>query len=194
MDYVDSFIKSIKPIAPLSDKEIGLISSNLEYREYQKHDFLTEAGNVENYVYYLIEGIARNYCLNDGNDISLDFFLPGNFTNSYTSFLTRQASTVNVQALTDLKTLRIHFNSLQFLYESSLAVNKLGRAITESLYIKRTKRELSFITKTARERYEDLLHEHPEFIQNIPQKYLSTFIGVTPEALSRLRKSSRTRH
>jgi CRP-like cAMP-binding protein len=134
----------------------------------------------------------RNYCLKDGSDVSLDFFFTGEFTNAYISFLTREKSILNVQAMIDTKVLRIHFNDVQLLYEDSLAFNKLGRMISEQLYIKRTLREVSFITMSASERYYDLMTRHPELIQQIPQKYLSTFLGISPETLSRLRSRKRT--
>jgi CRP/FNR family transcriptional regulator, anaerobic regulatory protein len=108
------------------------------------------------------------------------------------SFLTREKSIVSVQALTDVMTVRIHYDNIQILYASSLAFSTIGRMLTEGQYIKRTKRELAFITKTPRERYEDVSREHPEMIRHIPQKYLSTFLGISPETLSRLRRALST--
>ena len=191
MNCVNEFFNALNKITKVSYSEISTVAPKLELKEFKRREHLLEEGNVENYVYYIVEGVIRNYCTKDGDDISLDFFFPGNFTNSYMSFLTREKSIVSVQALTDVKTLRIHYDNIQILYASSLAFNTIGRILTEGQYIKRTKRELAFITKTARERYEDVRREHPEMIQHIPQKYLSTFLGISPETLSRLRSRSR---
>jgi CRP/FNR family transcriptional regulator, anaerobic regulatory protein len=191
MNCVNEFFNALNKITKVSHSEISIVVPMLELKEFKKRAHLLEEGNVENYVYYVVEGIIRNYCSKDGDEISLDFFFAGNFTNSYMSFLTREKSIVSVQALTDVKIVRIHYDNLQILYASSLAFSAIGRILTEGQYIKRTKRELSFITKTARERYEDVRRENPELIQNIPQKYLSTFLGISPETLSRLRSSDR---
>ena len=191
MNCVNEFFNALKKITKVSDSEISAIVPKLELKEFKRREHLLEEGNVENYVYYIVEGVIRNYCTKDGDDISLDFFFTGNFTNSYMSFLTREKSIVSVQALTDVKTVRIHYDNIQILYASSLAFSTIGRMLTEGQYIKRTKRELAFITKTARERYEDVRREHPELIQHIPQKYLSTFLGISPETLSRLRSPDR---
>ena len=187
MNYVNDFFNTLNKIVKLSESEISAVVPKLEFKEFKRREHLLEQGNVENYVYYIIEGAVRNYCTKDGDDISLDFFFTGNFTNSYMSFLTREKSIVGVQAMTDVKTIRIHYDNLQILYASSLAFSTIGRILTEGQYIKRTKRELAFITKKARERYEDVRREHPEWLQHIPQKYLSTFLGISPETLSRLR-------
>jgi hypothetical protein len=88
--------------------------------------------------------------------------------------------------------LRIHYDVLQNLYTSSLAINKIGRKITELLYIRRTKHDFALVTKSARERYADLVSYQPDLIKSIPQKYLSSYLGIKPESLSRLR--SRYKH
>ena len=192
MQQLDSFFRSVDKIATISDEERSALVPMLHYCEYSRNQVILSEGQVENHVYFLVEGIVRNYCLKDGDDISLDFFFPGDFTNSYMSFLTRQKSTVTVEALSNTRAIRIRYDDLQQLYKSSITFNKIGRVISEQLYIKRTMRELSFITMSAGERYEDLSNRHPELIQSIPQKYLSTFLGVSPETLSRLRNSRRS--
>jgi CRP/FNR family transcriptional regulator, anaerobic regulatory protein len=191
MHGLDALLKSVARLAEFNDAELKTLVSKLEYREQRKNDLILAEGQIENHVYFIVEGTVRNYCLKDGDDVSLDFFFPGDFTNSYMSFLTRQKSIVNVEAMTEAKLLRLSYNDLQSLYTTSLSFNKLGRIISEQLYIKRTMQQLSFITMTASGRYEDLLLRHPGLVQQIPQKYLSTFLGISPETLSRLRSLKR---
>jgi CRP/FNR family transcriptional regulator, anaerobic regulatory protein len=192
MNGLNGLLESVNKIARLNNDEIAALARRLHHCEFKKGQIILTEGQIENYVYYIVEGVMRNYCLKDGSDVSLDFFFTGEFTNAYISFLTREKSILNVQAMIDTKVLRIHFNDVQLLYEDSLAFNKLGRMISEQLYIKRTLREVSFITMSASERYYDLMTRHPELIQQIPQKYLSTFLGISPETLSRLRSRKRT--
>lgn len=191
MNDLNGLLQTINKIARLNVEEIQTLATRLNFCQFKKGELILAEGHVENYVYYIVDGIIRNYCVKDGSDVSLDFFFTGEFTNAFMSFLTRQKSIVNVEAMTDTKVLRIHFNDLQQLYEGSLAFNKIGRIISEQLYIKRTMREVSLITMSASERYNDLMARHPDLIQQIQQKYLSTFLGISPETLSRLR-SKRT--
>jgi CRP-like cAMP-binding protein len=184
-------LSRLNQVSELQQDEINSVTPSFSFREYKKHDHLTRSGEIENYAYFIAEGCVRNYCVHNGIDYSLDFFFNAEFANSYMSFLTRQASIVDVECLTEVSALRIHYNALQKLYESSLVLNKIGRQITELLYIRRTKQDLALITKSAHERYYNLMTEQPELINNIPQKYLSTYLGITPETLSRLRNRDR---
>ena len=189
MKATNPLIEALTKIVPLNQHEIQFVISNSEHREYKKGEHLTNEGQVENYVYFILQGGVRNYWVQDGEELCIDFFFEGSFTNSFMSFLLREKSVVSVQALSDTKVERVHVNHIQQLYKDSLNFNKLGRLIAESLYIRRTKRELSLITHSARERYDFLLADNPEFVQRVPLKYLATFLGINPETLSRIRRA-----
>jgi CRP-like cAMP-binding protein len=193
MENFNLFIESIRDIVPLNDAEVETLASVAKFKEYKKDDYLTREGETENYIYFILDGAIRNYCLNRGEEFSLDFFFSGSFTNSFMSFLLREKSIVNVQALVETKVIRIHYDEVTKLYAQSLNFNKLGRIVTESLYVKRTRRELSFITQTAKERYETLLSGNQELINRLPQKYLASFLGIKAESLSRIRKPPKKR-
>jgi CRP/FNR family transcriptional regulator, anaerobic regulatory protein len=189
MSPCESFIESIGKIVPIGEKEKSAITPSLIYKEYNKDEHLTIQGETENYLYYIVDGCIRNYAIHDGQEYSLDFYFGGSFTTSYMSFLLREPSTVSVQALIPSKVLRIHYSDVQRLYSKFQNLEKLGRIITESLYIRRTKREFSFITETARQRYLSLIKNHSQILQNIPQKHIASYLGIKAESLSRIRAS-----
>lgn len=83
---------------------------------------------------------------------------------------------------------RISHADLQFIYEQTQSGDKLGRLATESLFITAAERKIDLLTQTAEELYLRLLQEHKQLIQYIPLKYLASYIGITPQALSRIRK------
>jgi CRP/FNR family transcriptional regulator, anaerobic regulatory protein len=187
MRIFDTFIEAINKIVSLPETEIQRILPLLNYKEYKKEEHLTTQGETESYIYFILEGGVRNYYLFEGEEYSFDFHLAGSFANSYMSFLLQEPSTINVQALFATKTIRLHYTDVMRLYKESFTFNTLGRIITESLYIRRTKRELSFITQSAKERYETLLSRNPELVQQIPQKYIASYLGIKAESLSRIR-------
>jgi CRP-like cAMP-binding protein len=78
---------------------------------------------------------------------------------------------------------------MQKAYSHSLLANKLGRMAAEFYYIRKTQREKDFLTKSASERYLDLLHGRPELVQQIPIQMIAKYLGVTAESLSRIRKA-----
>ena len=74
------------------------------------------------------------------------------------------------------------------LYEMSSRGERIGRLMAEMLYIRRTKREIALLTKSATERYKLLLKQHPNLVQEISVKHLASYLGIQPESLSRIRK------
>jgi len=82
----------------------------------------------------------------------------------------------------------LDFGSLQEIYEKTEIGHFIGRKASEELFLKKSKREISLLKHSAEERYYRLFDERPELIQFIPLKYIASYIGVTPQALSRIRK------
>jgi CRP-like cAMP-binding protein len=76
---------------------------------------------------------------------------------------------------------------MQSLYRNSPTANQLGRLMAESLYIRKTQRELDLLTKTAEERYKDLLEKGKTIMEEIPVNKIARYLGIHPESLSRIR-------
>lgn len=83
---------------------------------------------------------------------------------------------------------RISFDDLQELYGSTSIGQIHGRKAAEQLYMMKVNREIALLTQKPEERYKALLESLPFYLQRIPQKYLASYIGITPQALSRIRK------
>lgn len=155
-----------------------------------KHTILTDYGQVERKAYFLLKGIAKiSMIRQDGEERVLEFFFPGQFFSAYSSFLNQKPSDVQVKVLTEAHVQVLTHESMQAAYAHSLLANKLGRLAAEFYYIRKTQREKDFLTKTASERYLDLLHGRPELVQQIPIQMIAKYLGVTAESLSRIRKA-----
>ena len=84
--------------------------------------------------------------------------------------------------------LSISYNDLQEIYKTTQIGNLIGRFSSEKLYLIKSKREQSLLNESAKERYLNLFKERPKLIKKIPLKFIASYIGVTPQALSRIRK------
>ena len=122
------------------------------------------------------------------NDLTFTFAFNNSFVSAYDSFLTRKPSTYHIETLTKTTLWRLKYTDLQTIYRETGIGNLIGRYASEELFIKKSKRELSFLNETAGQRYQNLFIEQPHLIQHIPLKYIASYIGVTPQALSRIRK------
>ena len=157
-------------------------------KQIPKRTYLTRFDQVERCAYFLREGIVKIGMIRDGEDRIVEFFFPGSFFSSYTSFLTQLPSDVEVECLTDCEVEVIRYDDLQSAYKDSLLANRFGRMVTEQYYIQKTEREKGFLTKSAPERYQELLMRRPELVQQIPVKMIAQYLGIQPESLSRIRK------
>lgn len=137
---------------------------------------------------FIESGTVRFFIPGVENDLTFVFAFDGWFVSAYDSFITRQSATYEVETLTETKLYRISYDNLQVVYRETSFGNLIGRMASEYLFLYKTQRELSLLQKSAQERYLDLLTEQPHLIKNIPLKYLASYIGITPQALSRIRK------
>lgn len=172
----------------LTDRDWEIFSSKLVRQEFPKKTVLLETGEIENYLSFITKGTIRFYIPKEDNDFTFSFAFENNFVSAYDSFLTRSPSIYQVQALTDTVVWRVSYDDLQGIYKQTIIGNEIGRQASESLFLIKTKRELSLLTKSAEDRYMSLFSEQPHLIREIPLKYIASYIGVTPQALSRIRK------
>lgn len=155
---------------------------------YRKNDFLIKTGQVEKYIYYIDEGLVRLFLNDNGKDISLDFIFSDDFVSAYSSFLTGQPTAFTVQALTDVQAVRFSRTSLLALYDQSHKAERIGRVIAEQAFLRKTSREVLFLTSNAKQRYGQLLEQNPILVQKIPVRHLASYLGIAPESLSRIRR------
>jgi len=172
----------------LNDNDWQIFSSKLIREELSKKQVLLEVGQIENYLSFVESGIIRVYLPKEENDLTVDFAFDGSFVSGYSSFLTRMPSIYQMEALTETRIWRISYDDLQLVYDLTEMGDRIGRKAGESLFLRKSKRELSLLNDSAENRYLHLFTEQPKLIQLIPLKYIASYIGVTPQALSRIRR------
>lgn len=175
------------PFIDISDDEWSFFSSKFEYFECNKGFILHEQGEIENHLTFLDEGIIRSFLVNNDRERTVRFTFPGNFVSAYSSFILRKPSEIALEALSDCKYWRISHQDLQECYARSMEGNTMGRISAEFLYILSSKREVTMLTKTPEEYYVELLRENPNWFKHIPLKHVASYLGITPQALSRIR-------
>lgn len=171
----------------ISESDWEFISSKLYVKEYRKKDLLTVANSIEDKIYFVLEGVFRLFIELPEKDVTIDFGFPNKFLSSYSSFLTQTPSVACIQSLTKSKVIYITRADLHEIYKQTNAGESIGRAFAEDFFLYKSKRELSFMKDSPTDRYLNLQKEQQQLIQEIPQKYLASYIGITPQALSRIR-------
>jgi CRP-like cAMP-binding protein len=171
-----------------SENELQPFLNAVKTRTFSANDLILANGQLENYLSFVDNGVVRYYVVAKDKEITIDFAFRNSFYCAYDSFYTRTKTELYIEALTDCRLHSISYADLQALYQNCEITKKLGRMATEHLLTRKVKREIGLLTKSPQERYEYLLHEQPKYIQQIPLKYLASYIGVVPETISRIRR------
>ena len=172
----------------ITESDWEIFSSKLTRQEFPKKGMILNVGETENYLSFVEKGIIRLYIPKEENDLTFGFVFSGAFISAYDSFLTQKPSQYAVEAITPVTLWRLSFDDLQSVYKNTEIGNFIGRKASEELFLKKSQRELDLLNQTAESRYLNLFSERPELIRKIPLKFIASYIGVTPQALSRIRK------
>ena len=156
---------------------------------FDKDALITRAGDVERSLYYLSEGIVRFFYYNPTTDkeTTVDILFAKQFFMSYASFVKQEPSLFSIQALKEVTAYKIGREHLEHLIEQQEYL-QIKADILEHLLIEKMQREAQFLLQSPEKIYRNLLEKDPKLIQNIPLKYIASYIGITPQALSRIRK------
>ncbi len=152
-------------------------------------DALVALGDTTHPLYFVHSGIIRYMLIlpDTGDDVTKDFSFGPTFAASFGSAVSGQPARVGIVAVTDCVVTRWPFARLTALYDADAAWQKLGRRLAEWLYLRKEDREIAFLTQTAVARYGDLTRTFGDRIDQVPQRHLASYLGITPESLSRLR-------
>lgn len=172
----------------LDETEWAFIAAHFQRRVFRKNEVVVRLGQTENFLSFIESGLVRCYIPGDENDHTFHFNFEKEFACAYDSFLTRMPSGYEMQALSNTVVWQIAYDDLQQVYANTVAGNYLGRFVAEKLLLAKTKHEITLIKYNATERYLKLLDEAPELIRQVPLKYIASYIGITPQALSRIRR------
>jgi len=185
MEIIRQYLNNI---APLSAEDWEKISNRFTKVVLPKGTVFVKEGQVCNDVFFISTGLVRLYVVNDGKEICRQFFFENMFFSEYESFLTRKPSKTFADVLEDTEVHRFSYADMQWFYEVIPGFQFIGRMIAESLFIKISERVNSFLTETPEQRYLNLIASRPKVMQRIPQYMIASYLGITPEHLSRIRK------
>lgn len=158
-----------------------------EVVSYKKNEIIKETNKTERHGYFLMEGACGLFVWKENNYVCLDLFIENNFFADDISLSSGKPSPIEIVALEKSTVLRISKSNIEKLKHTPMG-NMLFRVGSEKDFVEKQKQHLEFLTKTAEERYTDLLKNRPELLQRIHQKHIASYLGITTQSLSRIRK------
>lgn len=186
MDRIKAVITSF---VPMPDEEYELILPLIKRMAIKKDTDLLKQGQVCRYVYFIEAGFFRMFYVDyKGNEINCRFGKPDEFVVDFASFITRKPALYYWKAMEDSTVIALAHDEIEKLYDSNPNWSKFGRMIAESVYLMIIERQEMLHFQTPEERYATVLKNEPHLFQKVSQNQLSSYIGIKPESLSRLRK------
>ena len=161
-----------------------------EIVNYKKNQIIKESNHIERYGYFLIEGSCGLFVWKENNFVCSDLFLENSFFADDISLNSGEPSSIEIIALEKSTIFRMSKSNIEHLKQTPMG-NMLFLIGAENDFIKKQKQHLEFLTKTAEERYLDLLKKRPELLQRIHQKHIASYLGITTQSLSRIRKKNK---
>jgi CRP-like cAMP-binding protein len=179
---------TIKMFEGLPDELKTEIIKLLQPVHLKKGEAFIRQGMMSDKVGFVVNGIIYAYLLKDGEEKTIHISSIYNSVAAFDCLLLNQPSQLIYKALTDTELMVTSFSALQELYKTNELADQLSKEFMRLQLADAYQRTTSFIIYTPLERYQQLQKEHPEVINQIPQKVLASYLGITPVSLSRIRK------
>lgn len=185
---MEEFIRTIRDVYPLSDKAVKILIENTEKVILPKGFLLIEAGKVERYTYFIIQGLARGFFYQHDKDITIWFASSGMALLSMNAYVYGGGvGYENIELLEECTLLRIENKCLDALFEENIELTNLGRKMSDIVILKLEKifMERNFVP--AAQRYHTLVANEPEILKKVPLRHIASYLGISQVSLSRIR-------
>ena len=180
-DFLNNYVK-------LNDDEFNALLSLLKEKKVKKSELFQEKGELSTCLAFVVKGVFRIYEVKNGLEKVTRLESEGAMLFDLNSLLNSQVSNENIQALEDSVVLTIEKEDLSNLYKKYHNWDKLGRRYFEHMYMLEQNKTRSILWEDATTRYESLRSKRSRIVDRVPQNYIASFLGITPQSLSRLRR------
>lgn len=181
--------KNIAKHISLSDSEIEYVWSLLQEKTLGKKEVVLSQGGTCKKIYFVDEGSLRAYNINeDGKESTIMFAVNDWWITDMDSFINQRPSSLTIATLEDSTILELDYNSLQDLFVKLPKFERFFRILFQNAYIREQRRALHNISMSTEKRYHLFVDKYPAIVEKVTQKQIASYLGVTPEFLSAIKK------
>ena len=182
---IDHFLQKF-PI--LNEQERNELAGKLNVKLFKKKEILQEEGKIPQNCFFVLEGCVRQYCIVDGAERSTEFYTPENAAISSDCYMNRSPSNFYLECLEDSTLLVGDAEYDEKLIAEFPVLQAILMQVAEQEWLKAQNRLSMFKISSPEKRYEDFLKQRPDLIHKIPNNQIASYLGITAESLSRIRK------
>lgn len=177
--------KSLISIYPFSEKQLNIFTHKLSLKKIKKKDSLLKRSEICRDINFIINGSFRLYTETEDNELTIKFFTENSWVSDLESLMMKQPSKNYIEAMENSKIATISLENIHKLMETHSSFNMLN-ALLANLTIS-TNQIVTLKTKSPDIRYKELLSKNPDWVNRFPQMQIASYLGITPETLSRVR-------
>jgi len=186
----------IKQYINITSEEWELYKSKIKIEHYKQGQIIHHAGNICSKISFINSGLARAYMIGeDGKDYTWNIIFNDNnskvnnlFVVDYYSFITQNESILNIEVIEDCELLVMEYDAVQSLHKVLRKEERLSRLMAEIAYATLYEKMIDRQMKTSQERFEVFMQTTPYLLDKVPQYHIATYLGMTPQYLSQLKK------
>jgi CRP/FNR family transcriptional regulator, anaerobic regulatory protein len=183
-------LENISKIVSLTVTEQALFLAKIEERQFKAKSILVNEGDICKYSYFVKSGILRSFSSNDNFvEHVLHFACKGWWISDMYSLLSQKPSHLFIEVIEDAEIILLSKEDQEDLYFEIPKLERFFRILTENALVAERERLLDNLSLTAEERFEKFCTKYPSLIQKVPQKYIASYIGVTPEFFSKMKSA-----
>lgn len=180
---------NVRKHVSLSAADESILATAFRARRLAKKQFLLQAGEIARHETFVVKGLLRAYTVDaTGNEHIAMFASEGWWIGDLYSFLTETPATQSIDALEDTDVLQVERGELERLYEQIPQLNRFFRILLQNAFVANQQRVLAAISQTAEEQYHAFVKKFPSIEQRVPQHQVASYLGITPETISRIRR------
>ena len=188
MQIAKQFFSYLNKFVPISQEEFReFIQPYLIERRFEKKEIVSEAGEVEEYLNFIVHGLVRKYYLQDNDEVNTQISHEGHLIHAQESFHSRKPSEYFVETVEPTTFVSVTYDDLEKLYSRHIKLERLGRLVITYTMVQKDRWQMQMIKMPPRERFLFFVDRHPDLLQRVPQKHLASFLNIQPETFSRFK-------
>ncbi|HRN49375.1 MAG TPA: Crp/Fnr family transcriptional regulator [Niabella sp.] len=185
---IENFVWFLRQFVAISDDEVkNFLLPVVILRKFKKRELITQAGEVENFINYIEQGLVLKYYKQGDEEKVVQVSIEGHLVSCEESLYTRNPSEFYLEAVEPTTLISISYEDLERVFASSHNFERLGRLVVTYIMVLKGNWQTNLIKQSPRERFLNFFENYPEILQRVPQKYLASYLNIQPETFSRFK-------
>jgi CRP-like cAMP-binding protein len=185
---IETLIEKLNSLSPISESIVTTLGRIARTATYKAGEYLLKEGQVCTRACLIVKGLTRSFYINKGIEITSRFMTEGDIVTSWMSYYTQSQSIENIQAYEDTDVAYLNYEDVKKLLLDYPEFNKNVRCQVEYAFFRAEQRTQMLRYHNAEEKYKLFLEYHPTLLNRVSQKHIATYLWITEETLSRIRK------